>query len=241
MKLVVILVPILFSLTVSFSQSLQTDSTINIQVKNAVDDYNKYTGANSPVYNGEEYMYYYFKMEGDPFFLTVNLTKGWVGYAGRLYGPLPLGYDIQRNQVTIASSDNFARIVLNNELVDSFYFAGHTFIRLKEDYKQNLNNTGFYDLLHNGHTQLLARRIKTLEDVIKDNTVIRVFTEKDHFYIYKNGLYYLVSNKKEAFRLFADKQHKVKKMLRHEHIKITRKNFESGLQKAVEFYDQLTH
>lgn len=241
MKFFVILVPSLFSLTVSFSQSVKADSAINIQVKNALDVYNKYTGANAQIYNGDEYMYYYFKMEGDPFFITPDLSKGWVGYARRMYEPLSLGYDIQRNQVTIASADNFARIVLNNEFVDSFYFSGHTFIKLKEDYKQNLNTTGFYDLLHNGHTQLLARRIKIVEEVIKDYTLIRVFTEKDHFYIHKNGLYYLVSNKKEAFRLFADKQHQVKKMLRHEHIKINRENFEAGLQRAVEFYDQLSH
>jgi len=241
MKFFVILIPCVLSLSVSFSQSVKADSVINIQVKNALNIYNKYTGANAQIYNGDEYLYYYFKMEGNPFFITTELSKGWVGYAGRLYESLSLGYDIQRNQVTIASADNFARIVLNNELVDSFYFSGHTFIRLKEDYTQNLNNTGFYDLLHNGHTQLLARRTKVMDETIKDNTIIRVFTEKDHFFIHKNGLYYLVSNKKEVFRLFADKQQQVKKMLRHEHIKINRKNFETGLQKAVEFYDQLTH
>ena len=157
-----------------------------------------------------------------------------------MYGPLRLGYDIRRNQVTIASTDNLTRIVLNNELVDSFYFSGPTFIRLKEDYKQNLNNTAFYDLLHNGNVQILTRRIKTMEDVIKDNMIVRLFTEKDHFYIYKNGLYYLVSNKKEVFHLFADEQQRVKKMLRREHVKIKRNDFETGLQKAVEFYDQLT-
>jgi len=241
MKFFVVLLPCLFSLTASFSQGARPDSIINIQVKNAVDLYNTYTGGNAPIYNGKEYIYYHFIMEGDPFFITVELSNGWVGYAGRIYVPVRLGYDIQRNQVTIASADNFSRIVLNNELVDSFYFSGHTFIRLKEDYKQNLNTTGFYDLLYNGRMTLLARRIKLMEDVIKDNTVVHVFTEKDRFYIRKDGLYYLVSNKKEAFRLFADKQHQVKKMLRRAHIKINRKNFETGVQKAVEFYDQLTH
>ncbi|HEY5407527.1 MAG TPA: hypothetical protein VIJ92_10570 [Ginsengibacter sp.] len=240
MKFFVILVPCLFSLTVSFSQSAKTDSIINIQVKNTLDLYDNYTGGNAPIYNGTEYIYYYFKMEGDPFFITTNLTKGWVGYSGRMYGPLKLGYDIQRNQVTIASADNFSRIVLQNDLVDSFFLDGHTFVRLQADYKQNLNTTGFYDLLHDGHLQLLARRIKIMEDAIKDNSVVRIFTEKDHFYIHKNGLYYLVTNKKEVFRLFADKQHQLKKMLRHEHIKIGRKNFETGLLRAVEFYDQLT-
>ena len=241
MKFFVILVPCLFSLTVSYSQSIKTDSVISIQVKNAVDLYNTYTDGNAPIYNGTEYLYYHFIMEGDPFFIKVELSNGWVGYAGRIYVPVRLGYDIQRNQVTIASADNFARIVLQNELVDSFYLAGHTFIKLNADYKQNLSTTGFYDLLYNGRVKLFARRIKLIEDVIKDNTVVRVFTEKDRFYVYKKSLYYLVSNKKEAYRLFADKQHQVKKQLRHEHIKLRQKNFEAGLLRAVEFYDQLTH
>ena len=240
MKFLVIIVPSLFSLAISFSQSIQTDSIKNIQLKNALDIYNTYTDGNAPIYNGREYIYYHFKMEGDPFFIMTGLSDGWVGYAGRIYVPVRLGYDIQRNQVTISSADNLSRIVLQNELVDSFYMAGHTFTRLQEDDKKNLNITGLYDLLYNGHIQLLARRIKIMEDVVQDNTVVHVFTEKDHFYIYKKDLYYLVTNKKEAYHLFADKQHQVKKMLRHEHIKMGRKTFEAGLLRAVQFYDQLT-
>ena len=241
MKFFAILIPCLFFLSVSFSQNINVDSTTDIQVKNALSVYNHYTDGNAPIYNGTDYLYYTFQMEGDPFFITTNLTKGWVGYQGRMYNNLSMGYDIQRNQVTIATPDNLARIVLQNELVDSFYLSGHTFITLTEDYKQNLSNTGFYDLLFNGQVQLLARRIKIMKEVIKDDFLVQVFTEKDLFYIHKGSLYYLVSNKKEVFRLFGDKVHGVKKMMRHEHIKLQRKNFEPGLLKSVEFYDQLIH
>lgn len=239
MKCFIILIPWLLLQIASFSQTVKIDSITNIQVKNALDLYTHYTGASSPIYNGTDYLYYNFKMEGDPFFLTRDLTKGWAGYNGRRYDSLSIGYDIQRNQVGIASADNFARIVLQNELIDSFNVSGHTFIRIQEDYKQNLNNTGFYDLLYNGHLQLLARRIKIMEEVQKDNTVVRIFTEKDRFYIHKGGLYYLVSNKKEVFHRFADKLHQIKKLMRHEHYRLGHNNFESALLETVKFYDQL--
>lgn len=240
MKLFILLISALFFITTSFSQSIREDSLAYIQVKNAVDIYNNYTGDNALLYNGKDYLYYNFKMEGDPFFITGNLSKGWVVYQGRMYDTVSIGYDIQRNQLGVRSPDNLARIVLQNEWVDSFHLLEHTFINLKVDHEQNLYNSGFYDLLYNGCIQLLARRIKTMEQVIKDNSLVNVFTEKDLFYIHKGGLYYLVTNKKDVFRLFAGKAHDIKKMMRHDHIKFGRKNFESPLLKTTAFYDRLT-
>ncbi|HWH64367.1 MAG TPA: hypothetical protein VNS50_13870 [Ginsengibacter sp.] len=79
MKFFAILIPCLFFLSVSFSQNINVDSTTDIQVKNALSVYNHYTDGNAPIYNGTDYLYYTFQMEGDPFFITTNLTKGWVG------------------------------------------------------------------------------------------------------------------------------------------------------------------
>ncbi len=130
---------------------------------------------------------------------------------------------------------------MRNEFIDSFHLLGHTFISLKEDHKQNLYNSGFYDLLYNGHVQLVVSRIKTAQDNIESLTVVRVFSPKDRFYIHKDGLYYLVSNQKDVFRLFADKKRDIKKMMRKKHFKLRRQTFESSLIKVTAFYDQLSH
>jgi len=241
MKLILALFFILYFLTPSFAQSVKNDLKSEAQLQNAITLYDRFSASNAPVYNGTEYLYYTFKMEGNPYFVTGDFFNGWVQYSGRKYDSLSMMYDVYRNELVIMSPDKRSRIVLQNEFVDSFALLGHTFIRLIEDHQQNLYNTGFYDLLYNGHIQFMARRIKTMDSPIKGDLVVRVFYTKDRFYIHKGGLYYLVNNKKDVYRLFNDKIHDVKKMMRRQHVKIRRKNFETATQKVTQFYDQLTH
>ena len=249
MKFFLFFFSILFIIAPAYSQSVQKDSPTDAQVKNAIELYDRYTADNAPVFNGREYLFYTFKMEGDPFFGTgiygdgsVNFVEGWVSYNGRKYGSVALLFDIVRDQVVILSPDHKTPIIIHNEFIDSFSFYGHTFIALQEDHAQNLYNTGFYDLLYNGrNVQFLARRIKVLNPRIVGTTMITSFPAKNRFYIHKNGLYYLVSNKKDVFRVYNDRMKDLKKVMRQNHLKLRRKNFETAATKVSAFYDQLTH
>lgn len=229
----------LFSLATSFCQSIQTDSLANIQVKNVIVLYDQYTDGNAPVYNGTQYLYYTFKMDGNPFFQDSDLSPGWISYRGKKYGPLSMLYDITRNEVVVLLPDSNSRAVLHNEFIDSFHLAGHTFISLREDHQQNLYNTGFYDVLYNGHVQLLARRTKLMHMILKDNPVVTEMYPKDFFYIHKQGLYYFVTDKKDVFRLLADKKAEIKKMMRRQHLKFRQTDIENTLTSVVVYYDQL--
>lgn len=240
MKILLVLISALFFLNPSFSQSVKQDSISDIQLQNAIDLYDNFSADNAPVYNGVEYLYYTFKMEGDPYFITGNFSNGWVNYSGRKYDSLSLMYDVARNQLVILSHDKESRIVLQSEFVDSFNLLGHTFINLTEDHKQNLYNTGFYDMIYNGKIQLVARRIKTMDSPIKGDLIVRVFSIRDRFYVRKNGLYYLVNSKKDVYHLFHDKIHEIKKLMRKQHLKFRRKNFEQTMVKVTALYDQLT-
>ncbi|MEO8820457.1 MAG: hypothetical protein ABI267_01190 [Ginsengibacter sp.] len=224
----------------SFSQTVQQNFN-DLQVRNAIDVYNNYNANNAPVYNGEAYLFYIFKMEGDPYFETGIFSPGWVNYKGRKYESLKLIYDVVRNDLVLLSPFHQLAIVAQNQFVDSFSLLGHTFIALQEDHNQNLYNSGFYDLLYNGHIQFLERRVKTINSKIEGRIVVNQFIDKNRFYIHKGGLYYLVTNKKDVYRLFKDKIHDVKRFMRKNHLKLRHKNFESDMTKITAFYDQLTH
>lgn len=241
MKLLLFLISALFFLKTAFSQNLKKDSATELQLQNAVNLYNHFSADNAPVYNGTDYIYYTFKMEGDPYFITGNYSNGWVSYSGRKYDSLMLMYEIARNQLVLLNYDKKSRIVLQDERIDSFNLLNHTFIKLEEDHKQNLYHTGFYDLLYNGKIQFLARRIKTMDQRIKGDLLVRIFYGKDHFYVHKDGLYYLVNSKKDLFRLFEDKKHELKRLMRKNHLKFRHKDLEKTMVKATAFYDQLTH
>jgi hypothetical protein len=241
MKILLFLISVLLFLNPSFSQSVKQDSISDLQLQKAIDLYDHFSADNAPVYNGIEYIYYNFKMEGDPYFITGDFSKGWVNYSGRKYDSLSVMYDVARNQVVILGYDQKSRIVLQNEFVDSFGLLGHTFIKLKEDHQQNLYNTGFYDMLYNGKVQFMARRIKAMNMKIEGMVVVRPFYVKDRFYVHKDGLYYLVNRRKDVYHLFDDKIHEIKKLMRKQHLKIRRKNFEQATTKVTALYDQLTH
>ncbi len=198
------------------------------------------TSGNAPVYNGRAYIDYLFRMQGTPFFNDKPLSKGWLTYNGEKYDPLNILYDLTRNEVVILLPDSNSRAVLNNEFIDSFQLADHTFLNLKEGHTQNLAVAGFYDLLHNGKVLLLARRTKIISEIFSENQVVRVMTPKDYFYIHKGGLYYLVSDKKDVLRVLSDRKSDIKKMMRSRRIKLNRKNFENALISVVTFYDHQT-
>ncbi|MGN6532335.1 MAG: hypothetical protein ACTHK0_11375 [Ginsengibacter sp.] len=241
MKNLLIILLALFGSVTAYSQSSQNDSLTNVQLKKAIELYDQFSADNAPVYNGRHYIYFTYKMEGDPYFITGNYTKGRVSYSGRKYDSVPLMYDVARNQLVILSPDKISAIILENDFIDSFSLHGHHFIKLLQDYKQNLNNSGFYDLLYNGHIQLLAKRAKNIDEQIKGDVLMRIFYTKDRYYVRKDSLYYLVSNKKDVFSLFKDKAHDIKKYMRKHHLKFRRKNFEEPMVEVVGFYDQLTH
>lgn len=224
-----------------YSQNSEKENIANLQVKNAIDLYNHYNADYYPVYNGEAYSYYTMKMEGSPYFKSGDFLNGWVSYKGRKYDSLKLLYDVTRNQLVTLYPDNISSIIIQNQFVDSFYLQSHTFINLEENHQENLYNSGFYDRLYNGKIQFLGRYAESLLTVIEGGVVVTKFTNHNRFYIHKNGLYYLVSNKKDAYRVFDDKIHDLKKMMRRNHIKLRRKNFESAMVRVTAFYDQLTH
>jgi hypothetical protein len=224
-----------------YSQNTEKENVATLQIKNAIELYNHYNADYIPVYNGEAYIFYTMKMEGSPYFQKDEFSKGWVSYKGRKYDSLKLMYDISRNQLVTMYPDNISFITIQNQFMDSFYLLGHTFIFLKENHKVNLYDSGFYDLLYNGKVQFLGRYAESLLTTIQIDVLVTNFIKHNHFYVHKEGLYYLVSNKKEVYRVFADKLHELKRMMRRNHIKLRRKNFGTVMVKVTAFYDQLTH
>jgi len=238
MKTALLFLSLFFSLS-SFSQTANKDSLTGLQLKNIISLYDHYTNGNAPIYNGTEYLYYTFKRDGIPFFYSDGLQRGWVSYEGKIYNPLSLMYDLTRNQVVILFPDSISTVVLQNQFIDSFYLANHTFVNLIQAPQKNLSTTGFYDVLHNGRVQLLARRTKPMNEIIRNDSVVTVISPKDFFYIHKDDKYYLVSSQKEVFKVFDDKKRELRKEMRKEHLKFRRKNFESVLERTTALYDQL--
>jgi hypothetical protein len=224
--------------TFVFSQSAHESSLANEQqLDNIIGLYDQYMFGNEPIVNGSQYIFYALKMKGDPYLGNGDFARGWITYEGKKYDSLNMVYDISRNELVFLNDNR--PIVVHNESVDSFFLLGHLFVNFRQDTK-NLGRVGYCDILYRGKIQLLVKRDMTFADVIEDNTVVRAFSLKDRYYIYKGGNYYLLNKLKDVFDILPDKRRELKTFVHQNHMRMQHADFELKLTKLTAFYDQIS-
>ncbi len=199
--------------------------------------YNSKLDSTAFLFTGDEYVYQSYLKEGSPYFLSDTLTGGSIRYNGHLYDNTELQWDILQNYILTRSLDGYSKLILRNDLIDSFTIAGHTIIKMFENKAANLYNTDFYDVLYRGSTSVYARRSKQTDNLVRNDKIIYHFKDKDKFYVNKNGLFYRVSNKREAMRLYSAHASDINRELRKEGVN-WRNDFEACLIIAAAQYDQ---
>lgn len=226
------LIPVLFSLSI-FAQSIDK----NFSANNLNTYYNHQIGKSAILYSGTAYITLRIPMEGSPFLGSDTLTLGWMSYDGQYYKDVLLQWDVFQNYVLTQSLISNAKLILRNDLIDSFSFAGHLVKFMPRDKENNLMNEGLYDILYAGSTSLIARRKKVNKERLDTNKPIYQISDKNSYYIKKKGIYCQVSNKKDLADLFAKDLAEIKKAVRRNKLK-WKKDFEQVLMIAVAHYDK---
>jgi hypothetical protein len=195
----------------------------------AIQSYHDFMGPQSLVYNGREPADYP-QMKGHPYFVMEGVQKGSVVYDGILYQDLPLLYDLVKDHLIVF---NYAgdQISLATEKIKEFSLPGHRFMQIAGLY---------YDLLCSGKVILLSRRIKTIEESIVDLQVVYTASEKDKYFIVRDGVSYSVGNLNGLLDLLKDKKKEIRQDLRKRKIRY-RKDHERALVAATQYYNQSFH
>jgi hypothetical protein len=193
------------------------------------------------LYNGQRYHIYDSRSKDHQFFQIEDWKQGIIEYDGQRFEAIPMLYDIVKDVIVIKYHGRSGLIQLQSERVKNFAFIDHHFVRIEKNEEQEINiPTGFYDLLYNGSTKVLARHVKQRQEQIENNKVNVYFLPKNFFYLQKDGLYYPIHSQKAAFDLFSDQKKALKKHLREQRIKF-RKDRENALIQMATQYDKLTH
>ncbi|MGV3541127.1 MAG: hypothetical protein ACO1OQ_15025 [Rufibacter sp.] len=178
--------------------------------------YLKATAAESHLFNGAEYVDYRKpNREGHQFFLQDQSAMGKVRYDGALYEQVPLLYDLVKDEVVIVK-EGLLKQKLVSEKVAGFVLEGHLFVRHvgQDSLGQASLPTGFYDVLFDGQTQLLAKRSKRIKNEKREKEV-EIYVPEDTYYIKKDSLYHQVKSKGSVFKVFKDKKKELKKLTRN--------------------------
>lgn len=210
------------------------------QVKNAI-SYARHqlSGANSPVYQGYEYVPYVLPVSGTPFYLSNDWQKGNVQLDGSWYFDLNLLYDIYKDQLVLQSPDKMYRIALPLDKVSDFTLGDHKFTRILHDNSARKANpaTGYYEILFADTDSLLVHRSKIV-NVPTQPGMSRNYQPVDRYFIQKDGEYFEVSTKKSVLRTLNDKRSALKKFIRQNDINY-RHGKEDAIIEMLRYYDQL--
>lgn len=164
----------------------------------------------SLLFNGIDYAKYIPLHDEFPYFLSDDWVSGSISYDDQLYEKAWLLYDITNDNVIIENYNFSNTIQLLKERIQFFTLEGHTFVQINHP---SLSR-GFYELLYNGETRVLARHTKQIQELIRFGEFRYIFEEKTRYYIFKNNRYYLVRNKKSVLNVLKDKKQELVRQYR---------------------------
>lgn len=222
----------------AFAQTAKVASAQN-SVPEAL--YQNATVLSQHLYNGQRYHIYDSRSKDHQFYQFEDWRPGNIEYDGQAFSQIPIMYDIVKDIVVIPYEGRSGLIQLQSERITRFSYIDHQFVRIQQDKEHGITvPTGFYDLLYNGPTKVIARWTKQRQEQIESNKVNVYFLPKNFFYIQKEGEYHLITSKNSALALFGEHKKALKKHLREKRIKF-RKNREQALITLATHYDQLIH
>lgn len=133
--------------------------------KECIHVYNEaFTGPNSLLYHGVEYIPNALYIAGDAFFLSDQWRDGDVCIECKVYENVPLLYDIFKDQLVLQSWNKIYRILLDKQNVRWFTIGKHRFVCIdrNDSTEQGIPPSGYYEELIRGPVILLAKRVKSL-------------------------------------------------------------------------------
>lgn len=223
-----------------FSQKLTAVKEDSITQESGIIDYfNSVIAQQSEIYNGKEYRLSPPATKGTFYFQDkATLTPALIRYNGTWYKNVPLIYDVHQGEM-ISSIDNVLFAMVEEKLSD-VYLSGHHFINLqKNDFQGNML-PGFYDLLYNGASKVLAKRTKLIEEhLIPPQSRETYYLDKSEFYIKKGTEYLQVSSKNNIVKIFSEQKKGIINYIDQNKLDF-RKDPESAIIKVTAYYDQLS-
>ncbi len=195
----------------------------------------------APIYNGTAYIHYWNKVLGHPYFVMELPQTSSICYNDYTYLNIPLKYDIVKSQLVILNPSNGFEMVILSEHISSFKIAKHEFIKMQNDStRYDMPGPGFYELLYNGKTSVIAKYHKRIEASLKAEDTYSKFVEYSKYYIKVKGTYHLVENSSEVYKLLNEQKSQLRKYSNKEKLHYS-KSPANTLVSLATYYDLITH
>jgi hypothetical protein len=222
----------------SIAQTLSADSTALATTSGSLSQrYAQGLGFESRLYSGPEYVNYVKRyVTGHQFFESSEPQPAIVEYGGSTYTNVPLRYDLIRDLLVLQSPLGALNMQLVNEHVARFTIDEHTFIRLVADSsKDSPVSTGFYDLLVEGPTRVLAARRKSIQERSVAEGMVGEISQRDELFVFTGNRYYRVSSARAVLNLFPENKAALRKYIRTQKLKFSATQREATIAALVRY------
>ena len=196
-------------------------------------------GGQARLYNGSRYHEPIITRDYHPFFLSLDWMTGSVWYDGEFFENVPLLYDLLNDVLVTEHYPSGHPIQLVREKLRDFSIGGHHFEFIENNSVGNsLPRTGFYEVLYDGETKVVAARQKFMREIVQSLQVEVEYEEKNRYFVLRNGIFFPVKSKGSMLKLMDDRRQQLKKLLKQKAISFP-DNRELAIKSLAEFYDDL--
>jgi hypothetical protein len=221
----------------SISQSNQDSTDIIQSIEKVLALYERTMEGVHHLYNVSEYIAYEPIDDEYPYFKTDEWTYSQLKYDDEWFRNVPLLFDIDKNQLIASYYYNGTKMQLVQNRVDEFILADHHFINIKESIDSTTIRPGFYELLYNGQTQILARRSKNFIERIEETQEVKFFKESNQIFIIYSGIPFRINSKHDMLRVLKSKKSDLKIYIRENHL--FEKDKENSIIRLTQYFDRI--
>jgi hypothetical protein len=193
------------------------------------------------IFSGREEPRYLNKAINHPYLETNSFISGTISIDGCKYFNIPMRLNQMIEELVVLSPNNSYPVIvprkfLDYAIIDSFYIVFHK----PESADGRVLPEGYYVRMYNGENQVWKRNISFLisKTISSGNSMEYYFDNKKKMYIYMDGVYYPVKNKRSVLKLFTSKKKELKKIIKQSGLKY-RENPEKATVAIAGYYDEL--
>ena len=168
-------------------------------VDSAAMEYFRRVRSFSPLYYGSEYEVHP-RTTNHPYLIDDQYAKARLSYQHIIYPEVLLRLDLNRDELVV-QSPGFRNIILRAGNVDFAELHGKHIIYFQKDSLSGCPSSGYYMLLYSGNCKLLEKRHAQLTEKIGLDLLERYFALTTQYYLYKDGSYYSIRNKRGLLKV----------------------------------------
>lgn len=207
-------------------------------VDSAAIDYLLTTQSYSLLYYGAEYESYQ-RTKNHPFLVSDLYSKARLSYQNVIYPEALVRLDQNRNELVVRSP-GFRDVVLLPGNVDFVELHGYHVIFFQKDSLPGCPSTGYYIRLYDNKCKALKKTNVQLMEKTSPGLLERFFDFSTRHYLYKDGAYYNIKNKRGLLKALNPYKKELKRFISSRKLNF-RDNTEMFLILTISEYEQLAN